>query len=318
MQWIYDSPGLVDYYLLCTERRLGVLQRRNDGLKRQLKSVQDAAQQVREQEESFAILGVPALALQHKKKRRIYADPASTGAREEISQQSSTGIRAVSAKKLKKTITAARFMGRIKRLSDIDNTNEFTSSLHSGSKFADEVDKASIGDVNDSLVSQELAVDSAGNTSLIESYLSNPGEGSCITSITASTCLPLRHVSDITENDPTQQTPNTRLSNVRWYSWQHRTNNGVEFSPFSSRKNSRRVVNDSVTSPTALAKEQGHRDEIDELLMLPPATPPLIMRREKNDMCELLRSRDLFSKAARRSLGSIFNPGGGACCSEIP
>ena len=304
VQWIYDTPGLLDYYLLCTERRLGTLQRRNDGMKRQLKSVQAAAQQVREQEESFVISRAPALALLHKRKKSVYIDPIALGSVEESASQASKGMRAMSAKeKLVKTIHAARFMGRIKRLSDEDCKMRSTTSLYSGSVCADEIDEISIGDANNSVASQEQIVESA----VCAPYPSNTGENSTGTASTLR--LPLSHESNYAHNIyPSSQMPNGRLMHLRWHNWRQRTSSIAGFSSLPSWHASRVNV---VSSPIARPEEQGGHDEIDEFLMLPPAAPLLIVRREKNDVVGLLRTRALFSKAARRSLGSIFNPGGG-------
>jgi hypothetical protein len=302
VQWIYNTSGLLDYYLLCTERRLAILQSRRDGLKRQLTSVRDAVQQAREQEESFAIKTVPALALLHKKKKSMYIDPPTTGARDDNDFQSSK-VRGVSAKdKLKRTINAARFMGKIKRLSDVDNKNESAQSFHSGSMFEDD----SIRVTNDSLTSQDWIVDSAVSASLINSQPSNTSESSGRAQTKAAlSFLSLSHLMNYAENDPS-----TRLLHLRWQTWKHKMHNGEKFSPVSSWNISHVLVNLNVTSSTAHEKKQRSRDENDEFLMLPPATPILIVRREKNELRALRRSRALFSKAARRSLGSIFNPGG--------
>lgn len=311
VQWIYDTPGLVEYYLLCTERRLETLRRRYDGLKRQLKSVQDATQQVREQEESFVSARVPALASLHKRKRGMYSNPTASEVRAEISSQYSKGIRAVTAKdQLKKKIHAARFMMKAKRLSDEDFKNRTSKSSRLENKFADENDEISFGDAIETQASHEWIVDSAASASVVDAYPSNTIESSS----TAPTCLPLCPVPCYAQNYINSHYPNGRLLHLRWLCWQHTTNSGVEFSscPFWTSWNiARLIVNSKAPSPKANATEQGGCDEIDKFLMLPPATPRIIVGREKNDVCELIRSRTLFSKAARRSLGSIFNPGGG-------
>jgi hypothetical protein len=211
---------------------------------------------------------------------------------------------------LKKTIHAARFMGNAKRLSDEDSKNRNSKSSHLDNMFADENDETLFGDAIETQASHEWIVDSAASASVVDSYPSNTGESSS----TAPTCLPLCPVPCYAQNYINSHLPNGRLLHLRWLCWQHVTNSGVEFSscPFWTSWNIARLfVNSKATSPNANATEQGGWDEIDKFLMLPPATPRIIVRREKNDVCELIRSRTLFSKAARRSLGSIFNPGGG-------
>lgn len=308
VQWIHTTSGLLGHHLFCTDRRLEALQRSKEGLKRQLKALHDAAQEVKEREESSSIAWVPTLAALHqtkkkkKKKRGIPVNPTSV-------------TREASAKeKLRKTIHAARFMGRLKRLPDEDTKNIPTYPSHPASLVDD-----TIYDGHDSsLVRREFLVDGDIVDPFINSYTSSTIDGLSMTPdslphgdtfMSMHSCLNSRKLSE-------------RLSFLRWQSWQRGTNGDTADADhwlWTSWNISRAFVNSNAVhqkriadiSPETYPKGRVECDETDEFLMLPPTTPRLIARRAKNDLCGLIRSRGLFSKAARRSLGSIFNPGGG-------
>ena len=113
----------------------------------------------------------------------------------------------------------------------------------------------------------------------------------------------------------------TPLSALRWQSWTYYTNNSKSMPPFYPSWNiSHAFINGNKTKPkrkqTNSSSEvntivQGEdKSDLTELLKLPPEAPILIREREFNQVSQLISSRRSFSKAARRSLGSVLNPGG--------
>jgi hypothetical protein len=309
VQWIYDIPGLLEYYLLCADRRLGTLHTSKEGMKRQLKAIQDKAQQEKELEESFVIARVPALAAMHKKKivRSFeYRRDSSTSIKEEKSSHPSKVMMGVK-----------QFIGKAKRLpkEEPKKRTEFTFLLDS---MLDLESSCSSIDSDDLLVHRNISVDDAIAASSSCSHTSvddNPSGGAG----TMPSILLATYNVVSSKNIPHSQIANVRIISLRWQRWQHysdETSAAFAYPLYPSWNIARVLINKNMMKPKRSKintdlQEQGDSTNTIELLKLPPSTPHLIVEREKNYVCELIRSRTLFSKAARRSLNSIFNPGGG-------
>ncbi len=311
VQWIYDVPGLLEYYISCADSRLGTLRKSREDMKRQLKELQDKAQQEKELEETFSIARVPALAALHKKKNVRsfdYSLDSGISAKEEKSSHHSKVILGVK-----------QFMGKSKRVyKDAPQERAECSPLF-GSMLDLQIRRSSI-DSYDIFDDRELPVDNVMGASSPRSHTSideNPtGVAGSPPSILLAT-----HNGVSTKSIPHSQIANARNVSLRWQRWQHYSDktSAAFFYPLYpswniSRvfiKNTMKPKRSNINSPTAHVFEQGDNAMIVELLKLPPSAPHLIVEREKNYVCELIRSRTSFSEAAMRSLNSIFNPGGG-------
>ena len=312
VQWIHDIPGLLEYYRLCADRRLATLRTSRDGMRRQLKALQEKAQQERELEESFAIARVPALAAMHKRKslRSIeYRVDNSTSTKEEKSSHPSKVMMGV-----------MQFIGKAKRLSKEEpkKRSEFSVLLDS---MLDLESSCSSIESDDSLVCRNLSVDDAIAASSPCSHKlvdDNPSGGAgAMPSILLAT-----HNVAASKNTSDSPIAKARIISLHWQQWQHYSDEAsaaFAYPLYPSWNIARVLVNKNKMKPkrskvnTSVSdlQEQGDSAKMVELLRLPPSAPQLIVEKEKNFMFELIRSRALFSMAARRSLNSIFNPGGG-------
>ena len=305
VQWIYDVPGLLEYYILCADRRLGTLHKSREGMKRQLKELQDEAQQEKELEETFSIARVPALAALNKKRNNRL--DSSISAKDEKSSHPLKVMRGVK-----------QFVGKSKRVykEEPKKSAEFPSLWDS---MLDLQSPRSSIDSYDICVDREFPVGGAIGASSPRPHTSiddNPSGGAGLT----PSILLVTHNVVSTKNILPSQIANARLVSLRWQRLQHYSNK--DSAAFAhplypswtiSRvfiKNTMKPKRSNINSSTAHIHEQRDNATMVELLKLPPSAPHLIVEREKNYVCELIRSRTSFSEAARRSLNSIFNPGG--------
>ncbi len=315
VQWIYDIPGLLEYYILCADRRLGTLHKSREGMKRQLTELQDKAQQEKELEETFSIARVPALAALHKKKNaRSFENrmDSSISTKEEKTSHPSKVIMGV--KQFPK-----QFMGNSKKVNkeELKKRAEFSPLLDS---MLDLQSPRSSIDSYDTYVDREFPVDDAFGALSPRSHTSIEDNPTDEAGLTPSILLATHNVVS-TKNVPHSQIANARLISLRWQRWQHYSEQIS--APFAyplypswniSRvffKNTMKPKRSNISSSTAHLHEEGVNAKMVKLLKLPPSAPHLIVERENNYVCELMRSRTSFSEAARRSLNSIFNPGGG-------
>ena len=331
VQWVYDYSGLTEYYLICSDCRLETLGRSKEGMKRQLKSLQDAAKQKKEQGESFSIGRVPALAAMYKRKKgslETDRDNRTTTTNEEKASRGIKGVLATEGK-LKSAINAARFMvaSRPSKLG-LEKRKAFSSLVDSQRSLDIFADDGSYSDeVFDSSGSVDLLVDESSSRSRTFSIGDNSNDEA----------VPTQGIMFSSHNSvPTPKSPyslshaaNARFSCLRWQSWEHHTNANLALHIplfYPSWHISRAFINrnamkpqlSKVNSPTAHKGEgdQSGMSLMAEFLKLPPVAPQLIAERENNYVCELMCSRASFSKAARRSLGSVLNLGGGEFCIE--
>ena len=310
VQWIYDVPGLLEYYILCADSRLGTLRKSREGMKRQLKELRDKAQQEKELEETFSIAKVPALAALHKKKNVRSFDyrlDSSISAKDEKSSHPSKVIMGVK-----------QFMGKSKRVYKEEPKNRAEISSPFGSMLDLQSPRSSI-DSYDIFVDRELPGDDAIGASSPRSHMSIDNNPTGVAGSPPSILLATHN--GVSTKIPHSQIANARLVSLRWQRWQHyseKNSSAFAYPLYPSWnisrvfiKNTMKPKRSNINSPTPHVFEQGDNAKMVELLKLPPSAPHLIVEREKNYVCELIRSRTSFSEAAMRSLNSIFNPGGG-------
>lgn len=346
VQWVHDTPGLLEYYILCADQRLETLRRSKEGMKRQLKSLQDAAKQEKERGESSLMSSVqPAMAAIYSKKqpkfrrgKSMESDNDTT--KEEKAIQPSKVIKGgvlATKGRLKNTINAAMSMTKPKRSSVDDRhsiLSDYSSILDNVIDIDDlhEDDDCSSSDDmfdDDSLGSSELLVVDGDSEAAFSTHprktgnkktewVNNTSDGSGL--IKRNTLY--NNHNTMSQNHPRSQLEHAHLLSVRWKCWQHYINNSLELVPthpfYQSWNISHVFINGNAVKPqrptsslpTAHTNLGGDHDMV-ELLKLPPAAPQFILERENNHVCELMQSRSSFSKAAGRSLGSVLNPGGG-------
>ena len=318
VQWVYDYSALTEYYLLCAERRLEALRRSKDGTKRQLKALQDEAEKEKDQRESNFIAEVPALTLFKRKKGKSFSSLEVATAEDKSSQPlvakgtqrlKKAGMRLMAASKLTRRESS--------RAELIEKRNAFSSKMGSGYSLGIDDYSSSDDDLTDSSLacSDESVVHDAerGLHSPIHGHSGNNGDDAAASPNTS----PLRDDSQ-SDHQPTDH----RVLCLRWHNWEHHGNR-VESPPFYKSWNlSRAFVNSSrmksqgVKNRTPFVPLDDGTDAaaVAEFLKVPPAAPHLVAKRAYDHGRDLLRSRASFSKAARRSLGSVLNPGGGECC----
>lgn len=344
VQWVHDTPGLLEYYILCADQRLEKLRRSKEGMKRQLKSLQDAAKQEKERGKSSLMTSVqPAMAALYSKKqpkfrrgKSMESDNDTT--KEEKAIQPSKVIKGgvlATTGRLKNTINVARFMAKSK-LSSMDDRHSILDSVldldfdedYDGSSSDDMFDDSSF---DDSLGSSELLVVDGDSEAAFPMHSRKTGDEKTELVNNASDGLgPTKRKTQynnhntLSQHHPRSQLEHDHLLCSRWKCWQHYINNSLELvatHPFYQSWNISHVfINANAVKPQRPASSSpnahtilGGDQEMVELLKLPPAAPQFISERENNHVCELMQSRSSFSKAARRSLGSVLNPGGGEC-----
>lgn len=288
VQWVNDIPGLLEYYILCADRRLSTLDSAREGMKRQLKALHDLAKEEKELEESVSIARVPALAAIRKKtddERSSHHSKLIMGVRQLIEK----GKRA----------TNVKTKNRILVSSLLDSMLEESSY--------------SSRDYEDSSVSNESPIDFVSS--------SPRSEYPCQVGV-AGTMTPSSPVDAISfaETFSHSQIENARHVSLRWRNYTDKSISSFSFvyPLYPSLNISRLFANpamkskrSNLTSPTINLREKKEGAvSLFELRKLLPSVPHLFVEREKKYLLDLIESRTLFSKAAKRSLDSIFNPGG--------
>ncbi len=302
VQWIHDIPGLMDYYLLCADRRLGTLNSSREGMTRQLKALQEKAQQEKELRESLSIASVPPLAALYKKKNiRSSLEHRLDGSiptKEEASSHGGSGV----------IMGVKSFIGKSKGGSKNEPKKVAEPPDHLEDMLHRESPPSLIASSDESdhrvfWADDVVAASLTRSHTLINDY--PVSEASTTSSIILAT-----HIANSSKNTP------------RWQMRRHcpgKTTGGFAHPSYPSWNISRAFINrkktvnrerSNNTSPVHL-KEKGGDAMLAEVLKLPPSAPRLIVEREKIYALALISSRESFSKAARRSLNSIFNPGGG-------
>ena len=337
VQWVHDTTGLLEYYILCADRRLETLRRSKEGMKRQLKSLQDAAKEEEERKERSSIMAsVPAMAALYKKRGSMEPAERESSKEERVNQPTKViklGVLATE-NKLKKTINnvrAARFMAKTKRstLASSDGRRTTTSTAYSSIldsmldlDYNVEDDGSSSDDMFDK--STDSLFDKSSDSSAfmeghkhVQSNKSFKVEGT----VPTAPSFPFTNNNSLLSIQSRPDIEITPLSALRWQSWQDYTNNSRSKPPFYPSWNiSHAFINGTKTKPkrkqtnsssemNAIVQEE-NKSNLTELLKLPPEAPILIREREVNQVSQLISSRRSFSKAARRSLGSVLNPGG--------
>ncbi|KAL7555284.1 hypothetical protein ACHAWF_018921 [Thalassiosira exigua] len=331
VQYIHNYSGLLEYYLLCSDRRMKSLCKSRDGLRQQLKTLRDAAKQVKDQAESPSFArAAPVLAAMYKKKRGSFApeyDRPSDAAKVVISAEQDKKTRAQN--KFKKSIHAVRRMAASK-VPGIDHKRSMMSwSSWRGSLDSDDYSELSFDDISD-----ESDEDSLGSGMLLVEDTASPGHCSLTRFGTGDNQenksspteleLPSRNNTSSPHLHAGSYTSNARLICLRWLSWEHYSTNNraLHSSPFhASWTISHAVVNGKAATlhppktrlDVSLVDTHGVGRAVSlmaNFLKLPPAAPIFNVKREHDHIRELMESRASFSKAARRSLGSVLNPGG--------
>ncbi len=303
VQWIYDIPGLMEYYLLCADRRLGTLHSSREGMRRQLKALQDKAQQEKELRESLSIASVPPLTALHKKKNIRssfeYRLDGSIPTQEEESSHGGSGV----------IMGVKSFIGKSKGASKDEPKKIAETPDLSENMLHHETYRSPI-EFNDTSDYRVFSTDDVIAASLPLSHTLINDNPSAEASTTSSILL-------------ASHTANSSKNTSQWQIRRHRpdkTTSGFAHPSYPSWNISRAFINKKNTAkhkrsnnssfPVHL-KEKGDNAKMAEVLKLPPSAPRLIVEREKIYAYALISSRESFSKAARRSLNSIFNPGGG-------
>lgn len=332
VQWIHDYCGLMDYYLLCTDRRLETLHNSKQGMKRQLKALQDAAKQDKENSDSFS-LRVPALAAMKGKRQQKSFGPDSDGKATTTDDKSKPDrIRDQPSRVIKKSFSAARhIVTKRQSVIKVKKRNEKRQALLSSMEsILDDSDES--GSSSNEKSDDAVSVDLSGSEELLiydskkqaRSARSNGNSSSDKADPTESTLFSSdKYASAPTLKSLDPHTSDARILRLRWKIWKHQATNTPPF--YLSWNASHAFINGDAEKPQCpkkvslrlpIAPHEAPAEHAGVALMakflkLPPAAPHLVAQREKNHVCELMRSRNSFAKAARRSLGSVNNPGGG-------
>lgn len=329
VQWVYDSPGLIEYHLLCSNRRLAKLCSSKDGMKRQLKSIQDAAREEMDRKDSFSVKKVPALAALYKKKRRITKSGDDTENKESTKTKEDKHIQASRA--IITLATENKLLGRLNaarsKIVSRSSLRRKAFSIQSKPSFDDYYDNDD-GSSSDSNLDDEMSACSVssgemlidiGTNELISDNFINEGIPS------QNTLSPLHNSNSMQQRSsyPHQHTTDAhRLFCLRWKSWDNHVNNlRPSILPFYPSWTVARVfINANSEKPDVKASPHTNatKPAATGFLRLPPSVPSLFTERETSHVCDLLRSRSSFFKAAKRSLGNVVNLGGGKCAFLSP
>eukprot|EP00986_Skeletonema_menzelii_P013165 scaffold7491_cov142-Skeletonema_menzelii.AAC.16 len=318
VHWVFDYPGLLNYYSLCSDRRIETLQKSKAGMKRQLKTLKEDEKQRKENRESLSLSKVPALAAtMYRKKKTQLMEPV--GERR----------KSVVIKGIKRVVNAKSALVQF-RLSKADRTQ---SDLSGGNEndfegVLDEINEECASDNSDDSFEslQRIPTSFSGLTSPLKEVHtldSIESENNDLLSISAANedlsssllkgCLDsrlqyLRHSNRGRKNKHTVQIHGTPV-----FASLHISRAFINAGAHKNTSNIRETP--EKLSPTML----GNDDDIEEdnkyhhiidHLRLPSAAPLAVSKRGQLHIRDLMHSRTSFSKAARRSLGSILNPGG--------
>lgn len=320
VHWVFDYLGLLNYYSLCSDRRIETLTKSKAGMKRQLKTLKDDEKQRKEIGESLSLPKVPALAANmYRKKKTQLMEPV-------VDRRTSTqDSRILKGMNLVANAKSALVQLRLTKLVSADNEEDFENALD---EIYDEYPSDFSDDSLDS--SQRIQSPSGSSTPLKEVQI-----GDAIESEDNDDLLEMTS----TANEDASSSPlkfHLRSDRARFQYLRERIRerkndhivkiHGTPF--FTSLHISRAFTNASADDNTTTMKakpfksppplfvdddddnEENKYQHIIDHLRLPSAAPSVISKRGKFHIRELMHSRTSFSKAARRSLESVLNPGG--------
>lgn len=318
VHWVFDYSGLLNYYSLCSSRRIQRLSESKAGMKRQLKTLKDVERQRKEIGESLSLTKVPALAASmYRKKKTQKTLPMEPDVERRSSQDSRLlkGMKRVAI--AKSALVQFRLTKQDQGQSNLtaDNENDFETAL-------DEINEEYASDPSndssdDSLDSLQRVKSPSGPTAPIKEV----------------------HIGDATESEDNHDQLDLHPDRARFQYLRHsnraRKNehivkiDGIPL--FTSVHISRAFFNakfDGNTTtiettkpfklppPLLLDDDDDYNEEdnkyhhVIDHLRLPSEAPSAISKKGNVHIRELMHSRTSFSKAARRSLKSVLNPGG--------
>ena len=326
VQWVFDYPGLLDYYSLCSERRIETITKSKAGMKRQLKALREEEQQRKEIEESLSLGKVPALAAAMYKQKK-------TQSMENIDIRSNQESRII--KGIKRVANAKSALAQFK----LTKGDQGQSNPHAGK----ENDFDDILDGINEVYASDFSDDSFDSLPRIQSYrdLGTPVDHLHIQDGT---------VTEVNIGKIEMSTTNEDASNrILRYHTHHCDRARFQYLRHCSRGNDKNAANihgiplftslhvsrafisalsekkstlikfvpyNKVSSPVMTHGEGDDTDKdsiyrhIINHLRLPSSAPSTISNRGSAHIRDLMHSRMSFSKAARRSLESVLNPGG--------
>lgn len=313
VHWVFDYPGLLNYYSLCSDRRIETLQKSKAGMKRQLKTLREDEKQRKETRESLSLSKVPALAATMYTKKKS-----------QLMETSGDRRKSVVIKRIKRVVNAKSALAQF-RLSKQDRGQSDLSASNGNDFELDEIKEECASDNSDDSVESLQRIPSSF------SGLSSPlNEVRVLGSVESENngLLGLSAENEYLSGSlPKGSLATHRLQYLRHCSRERKSKHTVQIygSPvFASLHISRAFINardDKIREkPVKLSPIiVGDNDGIDEdnkylhiidHLRLPPAAPLAVSKRSQQHIRDLMHSRTSFSKAARRSLGSVLNPGG--------
>lgn len=319
VQWVHDLRGLISYYISSSGRRLESLRKAKNAMKTQLKSIKESERQKQEEEEG--VVGIPALAKMYaRKKHGAVVEPDSEKKPPKPSDEGRARAKGVG--KFKKSV-----INRVLATTRLMSLSEYTNEDHMMSAesllyFSDE----------------ESSVDHSTDTSDEDDGYGGVVPASVMSTSVGAVSRPSFGVGNIfaegntggiapTLSPQKSTSSQNRFVRIRWQNWQkHHLNNEplahISIPFCTSWNTSRAIVNKDRIKPTlqspAPMSNAGNLIEEDdddilsmiEFLKPPPAVPSLLQVRDIEYTRSLMKARKSFSKAARRSLGSVLNPGG--------
>ena len=319
VQWVHDMRGLISYYVSSSDHRLESLRKAKNAMKTQLKSIKESERQKREEEEG--VVGIPALAKMYaRKKHGAVMEPDSEKKLPKPSDDVKTPLKTVG--KFRKSV-----MNRVLATTRLASRSEYTIESHVASTdslldFSYEesstdrsIDRTDEDDGYGGIVPASMMSTDVGVASRPSSEVGNIfAEGN--TGLIASNLSQQKSASS----------QNERFVRIRWQNWQkhHLKNEPLAHVslPFcTSWITCRAIVNKdrikALQTPAPASKtDKSIEDDNDDILAMieflkpPPAVPSLLQARDIEYIRSLMKARKSFSKAARRSLGSVLNPGG--------
>lgn len=323
VQWVYDYEGLLKYYSECSDRRINTLARSKAGMKRQLKTLEADEKQKRERGESLFLTKVPALAATMYGKRKSLSMEHDEEKRSSQDSQSRGLIKGVTSG-VKSALVQVQF--RLSKQDPAQNNN-----------FLDDSEKDALGNVLDEINEEYL---SDGSDDQLDTLEQNQSLGGGTKSPPKQ--LPIGIIKErVCNDDPLDITasnldapisllkPHLSSDRARFeYLRECKRENIIKTNGtpiFASLNLSRAFVNARVgdttttkTKPLTLSSTSLENDNDDNYkfqhiidhLRLPPESPSAFSKRGYVHVRDLMHSRISFSKAARRSLRSVLNPGG--------
>ncbi len=316
VHWVFDYPGLLNYYSLCSDRRIDTLKKSKAGMKRQLKALKEDEKQRKETGESLSLTEVPALAAtMYRKKKSQLMEPVGVrrssvvikGIKRVANAKSALVQFRLAKSDQGQNLTAENdfenALGKINEEYASDNSDESFESLQRIQSSSGLTPPFKEVHILDSIKCEE-------NNELLGKSKSTAGVGDELSLHSDRARLQyLRHNSRDRKNEHT-----TKIHGTPFFSSLH----------IAHAFMNARVDNNTTTirakpvklPPVILADDDDDIEEdykyhhiIDDL-RLPSTVPIAISNRGENHIHDLMHSRTSFSNAARRSLGSVLNPGG--------